>query len=137
MPFGIFGFGRRTKPLVLHVDDSRTIIMVVKSMLREIGCDTLEALTGFEAIEIAEKEKPDLILLDSIMPEMDGCQTCSALKTNPKTKDIPILMVTGQDVVKEVDKAIEAGAEGYILKPVNVERLRSRLKSFIQIPDTS
>lgn len=131
---GMFGMGRpkRAKPLVLHVDDSHFILVSTKAMLESIGCDVVVAYGGKEGLELAGKQKPDLILVDTNMPEMDGYAVVRALRAGP-SRETPIVMLTGVDVVKEVERAHEAGANSYLVKPVQLDRLRSKLQEFIPL----
>lgn len=124
----------RTKPLVLHIDDSETVLVVTQAILEDLGLQVMQATNGTEGVKTAEREKPDLILLDAMMPGMDGYQCCQALRANAKTKDIPILMVTGVDAVKEVERALESGANGYVPKPVQAERLKAKIAEWIKLP---
>ncbi|OGR86291.1 MAG: hypothetical protein A3J74_08660 [Elusimicrobia bacterium RIFCSPHIGHO2_02_FULL_57_9] len=129
----LFGF-KRTKPLILHVDDSVLVLGNFNAMLVQLGCDVISVLGGEECLKAAAKKMPDLILIDAMMPEMDGFQTTSVLRLNAKTRDIPIIMVTGADRVKDVDKAIESGINGTLLKPVSMDRLEAKLREFIKLP---
>ena len=131
----MFGFGKRKKPLVLHVDDSALQLMAVKNMLQLLGVDSIEAASGKDAIVLAEERKPDAIILDAMMPLMDGYQTAEILRAKASTKDIPILMLTGSDAVKDVDKAGEMGIKAYLVKPVQYDRLKSKLGALIQLPE--
>lgn len=96
---------------ILVVDDSPTNIDIIKSVLSD---DYLiqAAVSGKVALKIAEKRKPDLILLDIMMPEMDGYEVCEALKANPVTADIPVIFVTGMDQKSEQSKGLSLGAIG-------------------------
>ena len=124
----------RNKPLVLHIDDSTTILIVTQGMLAKLGCDVVTASDGAQGLALAEKKQPDLILLDTQMPGLDGCEVCVQLKLNPKTKAIPIIMVTGMDVMKDVEKALASGAAGYIPKPIDEARLKSKISALIKLP---
>ncbi|MBI4376482.1 MAG: response regulator [Elusimicrobia bacterium] len=130
----LFGFGRK-RPVVLHVDDSPFIILTVKVMLEQLGCEPLGASSGADGVKLAAKEKPDVILLDAMMPVMDGYQTAELLRTSPETKDIPIIMLTGADTVKDVDKATQ-WASAYLVKPVKIDRLKAKLGSIIKLPES-
>src|SRR5579859_5665237 len=114
----------RKKPLILHIDDSETVLLVTQSMLEDIGVDSMTASNGADGVSLAEKELPDLILMDAMMPGMDGYQ---AIKAIDKTKNIPVLMVTGSDTTKDVEKALSAGANGYVIKPIHAGRLKSKI----------
>lgn len=120
--------------MVLHIDDSETILVVTQSILEDLGVQVMHATNGAEGVAMAEKEKPDLILLDAMMPGMDGYQACQALRASAKTKEIPILMVTGVDTMKEVERALEAGANGYVPKPVQADRLKAKIGEWIKLP---
>ena len=116
---------------VLSIDDSKFLQMTTKNMLQKAGCKVFLAFSGEEGIKMAEKVLPDIILLDVTMPGMDGIQACLALKENPKTYNIPIIMVTSEDLGAEVEKAFEHGAKGYIIKPINAERLLSKMEDVL------
>ena len=127
----MFGIGKRAKPLVLHIDDSPLLIETTKAMLVSIGCEVISALNGEDGIALAKKNKPDLVLCDAMMPGMDGYTTTRALKGDAATADIPVVMLTGNDQVKSVDLSHSAGADGYIVKPIQVDRLSAKLKPFL------
>ncbi len=125
---------KRTRPLVLHIDDSQTVLAVAKLMLESLGMDVAQATSGPEGIKVAERERPALILLDAMMPGIDGFETCVALKKNPKLQGVPIIMVTGMDAVKDVEKAMAFGADSYLIKPIQQDRLKTKLEAFIKTP---
>lgn len=120
---GLFG----GKPKILSVDDYQFLQMTIKNILEAADYKVILAYSGEEAIEMAEKNKPDLILLDVAMPGKDGIATCFELKNNPKTSSIPIIMCTATSLGKEVDKAFNAGADGYIIKPIDPTRLKDKI----------
>lgn len=127
-----FGFGKRQKPLVLCIDDHEMSYPLVQDVLNELNCDSLYAPGANEGILMAEKQKPDVILLDYNMPEIDGPSACTIIKNNPLIRDIPILMLTSIDTIRDIDRAMAAGASGYIVKPVMLERLKPKLESLLQ-----
>jgi two-component system alkaline phosphatase synthesis response regulator PhoP len=110
------------KKKILIADDETSIRLTVGRLL---GNDyiVLEATNGEEAVEIAKVQKPDLILMDLIMPKMDGYAACSQIKADEATKEIPVVILTA--VGNELNKkfAAEMGAEGYITKPFNIQEL--------------
>ncbi len=126
-------FQNRTKPVVLHVDDEQIILSTVKLILESLGVDVIQATTGPDAIKMAEKEIPTIILLDARMPVMDGYETCVKLKREAKTKDIPVIVLTGLDAVKDVEKAMASGANSYLVKPIEKNRLKAKLEKFIKL----
>lgn len=110
------------KPTILVVDDAPANIDVVKTILSD-AYQVQAAVNGKVALKIAEKRKPDLILLDIIMPEMDGFEVCKALKQNPATAEIPVIFVTGKDQDEDESQGLALGAVGYIKKPVDPSEL--------------
>jgi two-component system response regulator VicR len=114
------------KRRVLIVEDEINIVEILKFNLQKEGFDTLEAYDGKEAVIIAEREKPDLILLDIMLPEMDGFSVCKRLR---QTMQTPILMLTARE--DEVDKVLglELGADDYITKPFSPRELMARVKA--------
>jgi len=114
---------------VLIVDDEKNIVDILKYNLKKEGYDTLEAYDGEQAVEIALKESPDLILLDVMLPKMDGFAVCRKLRQQIST---PILMLTAKE--EEVDKVLglELGADDYITKPFSQRELMARIKANIR-----
>lgn len=130
----MFGFGskERTRPLVLHIDDQEASFVMAMSALSSLGCDIEHAPGGEAGIAMALKLQPDAILLDYSMPEMDGPDTCVKLKANPKTRDIPVIMVTAIDTVKDVERAMDSGACAYVVKPIVADRLWPKLEPLLK-----
>ena len=119
---------------VLVVDDELNIRTLVKSMLVN-GYTVLEAENGKEAVRIARSQRPDLILMDILMPEMDGYTACSVIKTDQQTEVIPVVFLTavGYQLNKELAKQV--GAEGYITKPFTAHGLLDTIGKFLQYPE--
>ncbi len=114
------------KPLILVVDDEQMVRQTVcKSLVNDYRL--IEATNGSNAIELAIKHKPNLILLDIMMPVMDGYQACIELKRNAITKQIPILMLTALDMELNKKLATNYGADGYITKPFDIKSLKSAI----------
>jgi CheY-like chemotaxis protein len=114
---------------ILVVDDSRLSISTVVGMLEKSGYRTLSAMNGPECIQLAKTSKPDVILLDIIMPDMSGIEVCRALTQDEETNDIPIIFVTGNTDDKILEEAFEAGGTDYVHKPVGRIELIARIKS--------
>ncbi len=108
---------------ILVVDDEENIRKLVHYNLILDGYDVIMAVDGKEGLEKAIQEKPDLILLDIMMPEMDGLEVCSRLKKNPETRDIPIFMLSAKGQMQDLEDAFEMGADNYITKPFDVDKL--------------
>jgi putative two-component system response regulator len=119
------------KNRLLIVDDEPINIQILSSIL---GDDyTLNAATnGRKALELARSQLPDLILLDMMMPDIDGLEVCKTLKSEPATQDIPIIFVTGMSDPENEERGLEAGAVDYISKPVSPPIVKARVKIHIQ-----
>ena len=120
------------KELLLVVDDQANNL---KFITDELGSDyrLSNAGSGFTALKILEKVKPDLILLDIMMPGMDGYEVCRRIKSNPEWKDIPILFLSAKNEIEDVVKGLELGAVDYIVKPFNIKELRSRIETHLSL----
>ena len=118
---------------ILVVDDEKDLIETLKYRLEDAGYIVLVALDGLEGLEKAKEFVPDIILLDIMMPRMDGYQACRALKHDSGTKHIPVVILTakGQEIDKQ--KAKEAGADGYIVKPFEGKDLIKKLNEFLKV----
>lgn len=121
------------KQTILVVDDTDLNRQVLINFLKPMGFSVIEAKDGQEALESFIKVSPDLILLDLMMPRMNGFEVCKILKSNPKTKMIPIVVITGQSDDKNHLKALEAGADDFLAKPFNMNFLKARLKSLLSV----
>ena len=116
---------------VLVVDDEWEIRHLLSQFLTEEGYEVILASNGEEAIELAERENPQVILLDILMPGIDGIETCKRLKAGEKTRFIPIIMATA--LWDRYMEAIEAGAEDVVTKPFNLTELSHRVKSILRV----
>ena len=119
-------------PRILLVDDSPSNIRTLIQFLRE-DYKILVATSGPVALELALRERPDLILLDVVMPEMDGYQVCARLKEDPRTRQVPVIFVTGQDEEGEELKGFDLGAVDYITKPFSLSIVRARVKTQLEL----
>jgi two-component system cell cycle response regulator len=118
---------------VLVVDDVLHNVKLLEAKLRSEYFDVLTAMNGFEALEIIEKELPDIILLDVMMPGMDGFEVCRKVKANPNVAYIPIIMVTALDQPKDRVMGLEAGADDFLTKPIQDMPLFARVKSLVRL----
>ncbi len=112
---------------ILLVDDMKTQILFEKSLLGSTRFDYVTASNGREAISIARTESPDIILLDVMMPDMDGIETARRIREDPATSDIPIIMVTTRSEAEKVERAYIAGCTEYLTKPVQKNDLITRI----------
>ena len=116
----------REKPLILVVDDQATIIRIMTSILQPTY-DVCVATSGKKALEVAANQRPDLILLDNMMPEMTGVETCMALKKLKATQHIPVVFVTSMDDKHNEQMGFKAGAVDYMNKPPTPELVLARV----------
>ncbi len=118
---------------ILIVDDVPVNVQLLKTHLEAMGYQTLAAEDGLEALEKARSERPDLILLDVMMPKLNGFEVCRTLKQDERTQFIPIIMVTALNDVEDRIRGIEAGADDFISKPFNKLELLARVKSLLRL----
>lgn len=118
---------KRSGQKILLIDDEAFFLQLGKNILEGKGYQVITAGSGAEGLEKAKKENPDAILLDVVMPEMDGFEACQKLKADPSTSQIPLLMLTATDDAKLNQKAFKAGADFTITKGSNPERLLNTL----------
>ncbi|HKJ31126.1 MAG TPA: hybrid sensor histidine kinase/response regulator [Balneolales bacterium] len=121
------------KPLILIVDDVPQNIQVLGTNLRNKNYEIAVAQNGKQALQVAEEIYPDLILLDIMMPEMDGYEVCERLKEKGDTKDIPVILLTGKTETEDILKGFEVGAADYITKPYNSAELLARVKTHLEL----
>jgi len=117
---------------ILVVDDSLTIRMQIKELLEDKGLEVLLAEDGEKCLAVLEKEKPDVILLDVILPEMDGIEVCRRIKSDEALKEIPVLILTTVSDVENKVKGLNAGADDYVIKPFEAVELIARVNSILR-----
>lgn len=118
---------------ILVVDDTETNVALVREILQEEGYVITTASNGVEALNKVRNKHFDLILLDIMMPELNGFDTCSRLKADKKTKDIPVIFLTGMSDIEEINKGFGVGSVDYIIKPFNVTELIARVRTHIEL----
>ena len=118
---------------ILIVDDVETNRFVLRNIIVDMGHKPMLAENGVQAFKIIERNKPNLILLDVSMPEMDGYELCSKLKANAETKDIPIIFISAFDETDDIIKGFEIGGDDYITKPFIMEVVQARVNVLLQI----
>jgi len=120
---------------ILVVDDTVHNVRMLVDLLTAKGYSTVTAASGPEALAKVEAERPDLVLLDIMMPGMDGYEVCRRIRANPEYGILPVVMVTALDPTRERIKGLEAGADDFLTKPVNVGELVARVRSLLRIKD--
>ncbi len=118
---------------VLIVDDNAQNVELLQAFLESLPVKIATAVDGVDALEKVASHNPDLILLDVMMPRMSGFQVCKKLKSDPKTKDIQILMVTALNELGDIEQASECGTDDFVSKPVNKFELVTRVKSLLRV----
>jgi two-component system, OmpR family, alkaline phosphatase synthesis response regulator PhoP len=118
---------------VMIVDDNPQNVELLAAFLESLPVKIVTAGDGVEALEKVEQHNPDLILLDIMMPRMSGFQVCRKLKSDAKTKDIQVLMVTALNELGDIEQASECGTDDFVSKPVNKFELLTRVKSLLRV----
>jgi DNA-binding response OmpR family regulator len=119
------------KSKILVVDDEPNIAELLEIDLDSAGYEVIIAYNGKEALERVKEIRPDLILLDVMMPELNGFQTCEILRKDEDNISIPIIMLTAQDDESEISKALELGADDYAIKPVKKNELFKKIEKLL------
>lgn len=117
---------------ILIIDDDAILRHIVREALTKNGYKMLEAGSGAAGIECARNDHPHLILLDVMMPDLDGYEVCHRLKSHPMTMGIPIVMLTGLGEISEKVRGMQSGADDYITKPFDPRELRSRVEAHLR-----
>ena len=117
---------------ILVVDDEVDLVETVRFPLEMDGYTVLVSYNGEDALQQARKEKPDLILLDIMLPKLDGYKVCRLLKFDERYKHIPILMMTAKTQEKDKSLGMETGADEYVTKPFDVDQLMAKVKSYLE-----
>jgi len=118
---------------ILVVDDNQQNLELLQAYLESLPCRIVAAHDGVEALELIDREPPDLILLDIMMPRMSGFEVCRKLKSDPSTRWIPILMVTALNELGDIERGVESGTDDFLTKPVKKIELLTRVKSLLRV----
>jgi len=114
---------------ILLVDDSSTVLLLERMILQKGQYDVVTAKDGQEGVERALSEKPDLILMDVVMPRMDGLEACRRLREQEDTRSIPVIMVTTRDELQGLESGYASGCTDYVTKPINGLELLAKVRS--------
>jgi len=120
-------------PTILVVDDDQQNLELVQAYLEDIECETMAARDGIEALDLVANAKPDLILLDVMMPKMSGFEVCRRLKNDPDTSQIPVIMVTALNEFGDIERGIDSGTDDFVSKPINKLELLTRIRTMLKL----
>jgi two-component system response regulator MtrA len=119
---------------ILIVDDEPAISESLQAYLQSKGYEVICAQDGPEALAVARESKPDLMILDIMLPKLNGIEVCRILKADSATKDLRVVMVTGRGLAADVELASAAGADDYLVKPFNTDRLLEKIRHVLSGP---
>ena len=123
--------GAPDTPRILIADDNAQNVELLEAYLAAGDWDVRTAADGEETLRVVRDWRPDVILLDIMMPKISGFEVCKRLRADPQTRDLAVLMVTGLDQPSDIDKAVEAGAEDFMTKPINKTALLLRVRALL------
>ena len=125
------------RPRVLLVDDVRTILEQEKEILASLNLDFMTAEHGTEALKIITQQKPDIVLLDVMLPGMNGDTICKFVKARPELANTSVVIVTARDDEKELQRCFQSGCDAYVIKPINRDDLINKVQILIDELDLS
>lgn len=116
---------------ILVIDDEESVVDIIRLTLEADGFEVKTALTGASGVALAKQDKPDLIFLDIMMPELNGLEVCAQLKEDPQTSDIPIVIISVKTLKEDIQRGLEVGASAYITKPFDPLTLRDVITNLL------
>jgi two-component system alkaline phosphatase synthesis response regulator PhoP len=117
---------------IMIVDDEMATLLPLKRSLEAEGYIVIEAVNGYEAIEKSKTELPELIVLDLMLPGIDGFDVCTQLKKDTLTEKIPVIMLTAKDEMRDKVEGLQMGADDYVTKPFNLNELKARIRNILK-----
>jgi len=120
-------------PTILIADDNPQNVELLEAYLAEIDCEIVTAADGEAALKAVERHRPDLILLDIMMPKLSGFEVCRKLRENPATRDTLVLMVTALNEASDFDRGVQAGTDDFLTKPINKIELLCRIRCLLKV----
>ncbi len=118
---------------ILLVDDNVQNVELMQAYLESLPCKIFTAKDGVDAVDAVQREKPDMVLLDVMMPRMSGFDVCRKIKSDPTSRDIVVIMVTALHEVGDHERAVECGTDDFLTKPVNKLELLTRVRSLLRV----
>ena len=122
---------------ILIVEDEPKNMKLLRDLLQRFGYEILEASDGEQGVKSAGEKMPDLILMDIMMPKMDGLEATRIIKADIKTKHIPVIALTSYAMKGDREKAIEAGCDGYIAKPIDIKEVLKTIETYLTVKQVS
>lgn len=119
-------------PRILVVDDEQDLVWALRSSLGDEGYEVLSAYDGAEALALARRHRPDVVILDIMMPQLDGLQVCRRLRRDPTLAAVPVLFLTVRSAIKDRIKGLDEGGDDYLVKPFDVEELKARVRALLR-----
>ena len=120
---------------ILCVEDNPQNMRLVRKILQHQGFEVIEAVDGLTGVDLAHKEKPDLILMDINLPDIDGLEATARIKANPELQSIPVVALTANAMYGDEERALAAGCDGYISKPVSRAKLVEQVAQYLNMVD--
>lgn len=120
-----------TKPSVLVVEDNMDNLLLLRDVLHGLSVNVLQARDGEAGIDTAKSEKPDLILMDLSLPRIDGWTAASQIKSDPELAHIPIIALTAHAMIGDRERALAAGCDDYLSKPINIREFRDKVRRYL------
>jgi CheY-like chemotaxis protein len=120
-------------PVILIADDNPQNVELLEAYLSDVDCRVLTAADGEETLRVVERERPDLVLLDIMMPRLSGFEVCRKLRANPDTRDTLVLMVTALNEAADFERGVQSGTDDFLTKPVNKAELLCRVRSLLRV----
>ncbi len=117
---------------ILIADDNQQVVELLEANLDELGAEIRSAADGEATLKLVQEWKPDLLLLDIMMPRMSGFEVCKRLRSNAASKNLAILMVTALDQPVDIERAVEAGTDDFLTKPINKTELLLRVRALVK-----
>jgi CheY-like chemotaxis protein len=125
-----------TKPLILAVDDDEDNLLLLAYALEPLGCSLLTAVDGLMGLSLARTYQPDLILLDILLPYMDGAEVVSQIRKDPKIQTVPIIAVTALANAQDRERLLRAGCNDYLSKPYMLDDIEAAVRRYVRLPLT-
>jgi two-component system alkaline phosphatase synthesis response regulator PhoP len=122
-----------SRPKVLIADDNPQNVELLEAYLAGLDCDVTTASNGEETLHAVEQDRPDLVLLDIMMPKLSGFEVCKKIRANPETRDTLVLMVTALNEPADFERGVQAGTDDFLTKPVNKVELLCRVRSLLRV----